>query len=355
MHPLRQRAQNEGTPLVDGENVTFVWAGEQPPLLLADFNHFDPRKAAPLSEAAPGVWHYTIKIPRDALVEYAYVTDLARADSDEGRAVDPFNPRRKWNGMSATNHYFYMPEAGPTPLVQRQRGVARGQLSRHRVDTDGLAATRRRELVLYRPAVDGPVPLLVVYDGIDYLKQAEIPTLVDNLIAQKRIQPPAMALVQNGRYARTLEYGCSDMTIGFLLRRVLPLAQAELNLIDVERSPGSYAILGASMGGVMALYSGWRRPQIFGKVLSQSGAFGFDDHEFVIYDLVDHGRMPPLQIWMDVGIFDFLLSTNRRMHELLRHRQAQVTYNEYSGGHNYYAWRDDLAAGLEKLFPPVEA
>jgi enterochelin esterase-like enzyme len=351
MHHLLQRAQNEGAPLIDGESVTFLWQGEQPPLLLGDFNHFDPQQAAPWEEAATGLWTHSTRLPRDAFIEYAYITDLVKADTDEGRAADPFNPRRKWNGMSATNHYFYMPEAKPSPLVQRQQGIARGKVTRHRIDTAMLAAGGKREVALYQPPTAQAVPLLVVYDGIDYLKQAEVATLVDNLIAQKRIRPIGMALVQNGRQTRLIEYGCSDITLGLILHRVLPLAQAQLNLIDLQESPGAYGILGASMGGVMALYTGWRRPDVFGRVLSQSGAFALDENDLVIYDLVNNGPVPPLQIWLDVGTFDFLLPTNRRMHELLRRRQARVTYREYSGGHNYYAWRDDLAAGLETLFP----
>jgi hypothetical protein len=98
MHPLRQRAHNEGTPLIDGENVTFVWQGERPPLLLADFNHFDPAHAAPLSETAAGIWTHSVTLPGDAFIEYSYITDPEKGDSDEGRQVDSFNPRRKWNG-----------------------------------------------------------------------------------------------------------------------------------------------------------------------------------------------------------------------------------------------------------------
>jgi hypothetical protein len=37
MHPLIQRAQHEGTPLFDGEQVTFVWQGDTQPSLMGDF------------------------------------------------------------------------------------------------------------------------------------------------------------------------------------------------------------------------------------------------------------------------------------------------------------------------------
>ncbi len=45
-----------------------------------------------------------------------------------------------------------------------------------------------------------------------------------------------------------------------------------------------------------------------------------------------------------------VLSHHREMHALLQERKYYVTYREYSGGHNYTAWRDDVWRGLEKLF-----
>ncbi|MBE0690894.1 MAG: hypothetical protein IH587_12320, partial [Anaerolineae bacterium] len=40
-HPLLERAQREGTPLIDGDRVTFVWHGPAPaPLLVGDFNYW---------------------------------------------------------------------------------------------------------------------------------------------------------------------------------------------------------------------------------------------------------------------------------------------------------------------------
>jgi enterochelin esterase family protein len=72
----------------------------------------------------------------------------------------------------------------------------------------------------------------------------------------------------------------------------------------------------------------------------------------VVLDLLEHGEMRPLKIWMDVGIYDIpgLLESNRRMLNILNQRGYQATYREYNAGHNYPAWRDDIWRGLETLF-----
>ncbi len=354
MNALLSRAQEEGTPLIDGEQVTFVWAGDEPPLLLGDFTDWQFGEPVSLKQVAAGVWTHTLSLPKNAFIEYAFITDLEQADTDDGRLLDPHNPLKKWNGISATNNIFYMPEAKPTPLVKRKRGIARGKLTRHKVESEGFISGKARDVWLYQPPVTEPVPLLVVYDGRDYLKQGKLDAIVDNLIAAGRMTPLALALVENGRQARFLEYACSDATLGFLQAKVLPLAQQELNLFDIETSPGTYGVMGASMGGVMSLYTGLRLPHIFGNVLSQSGAFAIPEQELVVYDLVREAAVRPLHIWLDCGLFEFLLDTNRQMHNLLTDRGYHATYHEYPAGHNYFAWRDDLAAGLETLFPANE-
>src|SRR6185295_19694004 len=199
----------------------------------------------------------------------------------------------------------------------------------------------QRPVYLYHPPTNEPVPLLMVLDGKDYATRAKLPIIVDNLIAQKRIRPIALAMPQHGGQARFIEYMCSDTTVSFLTRDVLALALEHLHILPIEENPGAYGILGASMGGLMALYSGLRLPEVFGKVISQSGAFGFDlmGNETVIYDLVRLYERRPIKIWMDVGLYEWLLPMNRKMRGVLDAHGYAPIYREYSGGHNYTSWR----------------
>jgi enterochelin esterase family protein len=148
-----------------------------------------------------------------------------------------------------------------------------------------------------------------------------------------------------------LEYACSDGTILWLDQIILPLAHENLNLLDIKKHPGSYGVLGASLGGTMSFYTGLRMPDVFGKVLSQSGAFMIESRDFAVVDLVRHGHAPDLNIWMDIGQLDNLLEDNRQMQKLLDEKGYATTYREHMGGHNYTAWRDDVWRGLETIFP----
>jgi enterochelin esterase-like enzyme len=349
-HELKERAHAEGAPVIDGDTATFVWQGRRPPELIGDFNRWDPGQALRLELAAPGVWAARLRLRRDAYVEYVYL--------HAGKAIaDPLNARLTPNGLGQANNYFYMPEGGPSPWLRGARGP-HGKVTRHSLlsrgpDLQGEFVGKRREVYLYQPPVDEPCSLVVVYDGRDYLRQGKLPRIVDNLIAQKRISPVALAMVAHGGAAiRGVEYACNEATTGFVVNQVLPLARAELNLVDPQIIPGAFGVIGASMGGLMSLYTALRHPEIFGRALSQSGAFGIDDTEMVVFDLVRDGAPKPLKIWIDVGTYDSpeLIPPNRRMGALLKAKGYAVTYTEQPGGHNYASWRNMMGAGLEALF-----
>lgn len=324
------------TPYITEHTATFVWHGAAAPLLVGDFNRWNPAEAPTFEQITKDSWAYEIPLPGDAYIEYAY-----RLEGEH--VLDPGNPRRVSNGFDKFNNYFYMPEAQPTPLALVNRGRPRGSIQQHTLTLHH----RSRRVVLYQPPVQEPSPLLVVYDGMDYLRQARLLTILDNLIDQGRIRPIAAALVANGGPLRLTEYHCNDATIAFVNNELLSLAQAHLHLLDTAQEPGAYGVMGASMGGLIAMYTGLRLPQIFGHVLSQSGAFF---PWSVIHDLTRLGERLPLKIWMDVGRLERLVQCNQSFHDLLLAKGYPVAYRVYSGGHNYTAWRNDLWRGLEYLF-----
>lgn len=341
---LLERARRDGNPVILDGTATFLWQGDPAPALVSDLDDWEEHPR-PLKRLAPGLYAISLDLPSEAYLEYSFLDPATKQ-----RLADPLNPHTTWDGLGHYNHYFYMPGGGPDPLTGLAAGIARGALTRHQVPTNDMAAGRQRSVTLYRPPAKGPVPLLVVLDGSDYLRRGRLPVIVDNLIAQKRIPPIAMAFVPNGRQARSIEYTCSESTLGFLVQAVVPLARRELRLLDPAKAPGAYGILGASLGGLMAVYAALRAPGIFGRAISQAGAFELGDYETVTMDLVRHAPKPPVKLWLDAGRMDFLLAANRRMSALLREKGYDLTYVETPGAHNYTTWRNVLGRALETVF-----
>ncbi len=342
IHRLLALARLEGNPVIEGDVATLIWEGSFAPLVIEDLHGWDDAPQ-PMQRLGPKLWGFSITLPADAYFEYAFV------DRKSGeRLADPLNADQVYNGIDGNNYFFYMPAGKPSPFIHRRKGLPRGKVIRYQVETQDFAVGAERTVHLYQPPVAGPVPLVVVFDGTDYLRRARLNTIVDNLIAGKHVRPFAMAMVQNGGQARVLEYSCSEPTLGFLTECVLPRAKRELDLVPPEIE--TYGVVGASLGGLMALYTGLRMPKIFGKVLSQSGAFGMPEDKFAMVDLIRYGPRPPVRTWMEAGRFEWLLEGNRQMHALLKEKGYPVEYREFSGGHNYTAWRNDIHVGLEALF-----
>ena len=329
------------TPLLEGETATFIWYGPEPPGLVGDFNRWKADDSPYFQQTGPEQWTASLIVPEDAYFEYVFQVDGENV-------LDPLNSRRTSNGMRGFNSYFYTQPGRPfipiDPQVESQSGSLERCILRHKHFLSG----GKRVTYFYQPPVDEPCPLLVVFDGVDYLRRVRLNVLVEKLILAGRIQPVALALVAGAGQNRTLEYACNDATLGFLQEVLLPAAQERLNLISWEQSPGAYGVLGASMGGLISLYTGLRLPQIFGRVISQSGAFLPGT---VIEELIHSQEFKQLDIWMDVGRFEYLLEDNLRMEALLRSRGYPVDLRVFNAGHNYTAWRNDVWRGLENVYP----
>ena len=137
MHPYLAQARTQGTPLIDGSTVILLWQGARPPRLWADFNLSG--EALELEQIDHDLWASTVQLPRDGYFEYFF------EETGSGRRLpDPHNPRRVSNGLGQLNHYFYMPEAHPTPLTRLDPGVPRGDLSHFQLDTHGLLVGETR-------------------------------------------------------------------------------------------------------------------------------------------------------------------------------------------------------------------
>ena len=341
-HPLLAMARTTGNPVVDSETVTFLWQGKTAPSLMDDLHNWEEAPQT-MKRAGLELWSYSMPLSPDAYLEYTFLDSKTHQ-----RLPDPLNPNYIWNGIDAYNYFFYMPNGKPTSLIQPVKGVAKGTMTRHDVPTKEYVVGKNRTVYLYQPPVKKPVPLVVVYDGPDYLKRGRLNIIVDNLIASQRVHPFAMAMVQNGGIARGLEYSCSEAMLGFVFDCVIPLAQEYLILTPPGGEP--YGVLGASLGGLMSMYTGIRMPKVFGKVLSQSGTFILPEHEFVVVDLVRYTPRPEINIWMNAGRYEWLLKDNQQMFALLKEKKYKVKFHEYSGGHNYTSWRNDIWRGLEALF-----
>ncbi|GIV66063.1 MAG: phosphonate ABC transporter ATP-binding protein [Bellilinea sp.] len=340
---IRSKLLQSGNPVILDDTVYLCWLGDHPPGIICDLNNWDEEHPFQFKHLAGDLWVYPLDLPRGTYLEYAFIRHKRRIH-------DPHNSHRTPNGMGKYNHQFTFPASDLAFNLPKEPPRLKGKLITLRLPTHQLLAGKKRNVHLYQPPVLDPVPLLVMWDGKEYLERAMLPHLVEDFVEQGKIEPIALALIENGGRYRAMEYSCSEATLGFLQFSVLPTTLQHLNIISPHEKLGSLAIGGASLGGLMALYAALRMPHWFGKVLSQSGAFTIRDQKLVVWSLIEHQQTLPLKLWLDCGIYEPLIETNREMVTLLQKKGYTFTYKESNSGHNYPAWRRLLPDALITLF-----
>src|SRR5271157_349134 len=192
------------------------------------------------------------------------------------------------------------------------------------------------------------------------------PTILDNLIAAKRIPAMVALLLGNAPGARDRELTCNPAFSDFLSSELLPWAHG---LYNFTADPRQTVVGGSSFGGLAATCAGLHHPEMFGNILSQSGSFFWvppksdssdsdiePEPNWVAKQFIASARLP-LRFYLDAGSEEIDLSgggrsillTNRSLRDVLRARGYELHYQEFAGGHDYLSWRGTLADGLIAL------
>lgn len=234
------------------------------------------------------------------------------------------------------------------------RDVPRGDVSSETLASALLGNERR--VFLYRPPGYDPAeayPLVLCFDGQAYTDDTYVPlpTVLDNLLAEGAI-PPVVAVLPASldNETRHRELALDEPFLAFLVEELLPWAQARLSFAG---DPARTVVAGSSLGGLTAVFCGVRRPDRFGLILSQSGAFQLGA---LPAELAASGRLP-LRFALDVGAYETvqygrypaLLHLSVHLRDVLVAKGYPVAFLEHPGGHDYLWWRETIAEGLIAL------
>ena len=247
---------------------------------------------------------------------------------------------------------------------------ARRFLGIGRVDDYQVASRqygRQRKLWVYTPpgySAKTTCDLLVAFDGGEYLDQIPLPLMLDTLLAAKRLRPTVAVLIDNATSTERLaDLANRERFAAFLGDELIPWVRARWN---VSHDPRHTIVTGSSAGGLAAANVALARPDLFGNVLSQSGAFwrGNEGSNAAPFEwLTDRYAAAPkrdLCFVLDVGALEStgaiggtapsILAANRRLRDVLVQKGYSVTYTEVpAGGHAPEFWRLRLADDLATL------
>jgi len=315
-----------------GEGPDFVFAIEseaQPSLFI------DDQPAAPMTRAG-SLWFQTATLRPETVHGFYYMVNGVRTGG-------------------STDVAAYGPDSYPKP------GVPQGALSDKIVHTSKIYDGMQSNYWIYIPAqYDASVPaaLMVWQDGQALIQRdgaSRTLTVVDNLIAQKKIPVMIQVFIQPGmigdKAMRSIEYDTvSDRYARFLRDEILADVQAKYN---IRKDAYSRGIGGISSGGICAFNVAWQQNDQFSRVLSHVGSFtsiqwhhdqpdprdnmlGGNDYPFLVRKSPKHN----IRAWLQDGSEDLENDhgswplQNIQMVNSLKMREYDFHFSWGGGSHN---------------------
>jgi glucan 1,4-alpha-glucosidase len=350
------------SPVVEGEGVTFVYRGPARRVeVVGDFTGWRPAGLALRDAGGAGAKLIRLKFPAGTRAEYKLI-------ADGEWILDPLNPRSIDNGVGGANSFFKVGggvtevagSAGEPPseakalagsaLSLTTTGRALALVSVDEVPSRHLGGTRK--IAVYLPpgyeSSRERYPVLYVQDGTEYLRRTDPITTAERLIREKKVKPFIIVFVDP--VDRTKEYWAGDDFADFMAKELVPYVDARYRT-RAER--GARALLGASLGGVISVWTALRHPDTFARVGGQSSAFQIDDERVArrLARLEEASvTKHPFRFYFDAGLLEPIHDVNRRVQVMLAAKGYPVTYRETPAGHNYTTWRERLADAFTALW-----
>lgn len=276
--------------------------------------------------------------------------------------------------LDVNDNFVIGPEYVPAAERQKVEGVPQGKVEQFEIDSKetrllnpGIARKEfgkvdpnnpktlivethnidyKRTITVYIPAQYKPgneAPFMVVHDGPKGKPGTELPTILNNLIAQKRIPPIILIQIANGGgdaqgHQRGKEYdNMNGVFAEYIETEVLPRVEKNFN-VKLTKDPDGRAVMGNSSGGSAALIMAWFRNDLYHRVLTTSGTFvnqawpfdpKFPDGAWGFHEtLIPNSPKKPIRLFLSVGDADLLNPNVMRdgMHDWVEanHRMAKV-------------------------------
>ena len=282
-------------------------------------------------------------------------------DLDEN-VPDPRNPRKE-AGQGGDVSWFAMPGWQEPSFLTPAPAERKGRVETHTIDSAKLSG--KRTLDVYVPAgYDASterLPVVYVPGGKDAIEQGGLPNVLDQLIGA---QAPSMVVVfvhpqppppPGTRPADDQGQKLSES----LAEEVVPFVDGRYRT-RTER--GARALVAGGFAGYEALDAAFRRPDVFGRVSTQS-AFMLTEGLNELKALLEKATTAPESVSLEWSAYDLRAEhegwnnaeSNRALAEFLKGRGVPVTTREVSEGFAWGSWRNRADLVFGRLFGRLSA
>jgi len=348
---LVRGAKRYGQPLVEDSTVLLFFRGKAARVSApGDLNGWRATEDTFTRVGRTDFFYLARKVDPRSRFEYKLAVD-------SNWILDPVNARQAMGGFGP-NSEVWMPGYSPPKEIQHREEIHHGSLDTLSLHSKTLGRTY--PVFVYRPhgfaRSHGKLPVIFVTDGGEYLSLGLMHNVLDNVIAEKRI-PPIVAVfidprtnIRDSRTSRRMtDYAMSDSFVTFLVTEVRSRLMKTYRLTS---DAGQTAIMGASLGGLIATYASYCRPDVFGLCAVQSPSYWLKDK--AIIRLIKEGKKKAVRFYIDTGTIRDSQMEARAMRDVLHEKGYICHYAEYPEGHNWANWRARIANILTTFWGRTE-
>jgi len=340
-------------PIIQEEKVIFVYYGNAKSVYICgDMTNWI--KKIPLKRVTKtNLFYLEQEFEKDARFDYKLVVD-------NKWILDPLNDKKVGGGFGE-NSYFKMPDYKENEYSIIKNDVPNGKIHKYFIDSTIL--NEKRMIQVYLPYNYDPnqkYRVLYFQDGNEYIKLGNATITLDNLIFQKKTEPVVAVFVEPK--TRVDDYIYNDGYVNFFVKEMIVFVEKSFN---VRNDKKGRVIIGDSLGGFVSSYIVYKNLDIFGGILSHSGAFPLTKLNNFLYRGKIYKGIPfireiknvPFDIdWYLVcgryekkiaGFFDFT-NGNIEFYDALKQNPnfKKIDFKLYNEGHSWGLWKNTLADGL---------
>jgi enterochelin esterase-like enzyme len=360
-------------PWVQGRRATFIFTSlgsRRSVALNLDTVKGDPPFVPMTRLEGTSLWYITQEFQPDDLLDYLLAVDdpmtpLATETDIVGRIsnywrFDARNPLRMETAQQMVS-VLRMGDARPFPDWTALKGVPRGRVYEHFVDSVQLGYKGRKLWVYTPPGYDrsGMVyPLLIFQDGQWAAGPLQMPAIADALIKHERMKPVVIAMLQSGsQQERQKEYVSNDRHYASLLTELLPFIQTHYRIDSTDLGVG-----GVAVGAIAAAHDALRNPAVFNGLIMISPPLGKGLAEELLERYTARfveAKLLPRRIFQSVGRYEararFLKPAQALRDVLERRSDTAYRFVEVGSGHGLVGFRSVIPEALAWVYPGKNA
>jgi enterochelin esterase family protein len=329
-----------GREVTEDSTAYFLFKGHAQRVYLAgDFNGWQPKDT--LSRIPQTDLFFLARTFHPAArCEYKFIVDSIWM-------LDAVNPRSVL-GSYGLNSELWMPRYKPPKEIEFRSYIKHGSLDTVRITSAILKRTHTAFVYLpagYAARAPQRYPTLFVTDGGEYISLALMTNVLDNLIADGMILPiiavfvdPRTDIHDSQTSKRMSDYTMSSAFVRFMIDEV----RARLiKRYRMSRNASQTGIMGASLGGLIATYAAYTRPDVFGLCAAQSPSYWWNKRAMLT--MIERGKRRDVKFYIDTGTISDAQLEASAMRDLLARKGYSVHYEEHPESHNWANWRARIA------------